>query len=209
MGDDFDSLLSQPPPDGGEDASWLVSFGDLMSLLLVFFILMVSPQAVVSKDQQNNMNNLDEVVSDLKNEIARLNIGSEVDLKINGNTATLTFKDTLLFPSGQAVFTKNHLATLQKILNPLKQLKGSHHFKIQGHTDSVPIHSSKYPSNWYLSTARALAILDGFINAGFPEKNLAAQGFAHLKPLVPEYTEKGVPIPENRAKNRRVEILIR
>ena len=208
MADDTDSLLSTPP-DNGEDTSWLVSFGDLMSLLLVFFILMVSPQAVVSKDQQKKMDILEEVVSSLKKEVSKSGIESEVDIQMNGNTAKLTLKDTLLFPSGKAVFNDEHLKTLKKILDPLKQIKGTHSFKIQGHTDSLPIHSSKYPSNWYLSSARALAILDGFINAGFPEKNLEAQGFAHFQPLVPEYTSRGDPIPKNRAKNRRVEILIR
>lgn len=200
--------FSQGPPDDDGEASWLTSFGDLMSLLLVFFILMMSPQAVVSEEQKESKKALDEALEQLMNEATEAGFKNQLIVESNGNTAKLTLRDSLLFNSGRADFTPERRKVLGKILKPLETIKNSHNFEIKGHTDSQPIRSVKFPSNWYLSTARALAILDEFISVGFPPKNLSAQGFAQYQPLVPEYDENRQPLPQNRAQNRRVEIYI-
>ena len=208
MGDD-DDMLAAPPSEGSDDAGWLTSFGDLMSLLLVFFILMVSPQAVVSEDQREKKEDLDKAVEQIKTEAVNSGIDNEIKVESQGNTAKLTLQETLLFPPGKARLTAANIAHLKKVLEPLKKLKDSHSFDIHGHTDATPIHSKKFPSNWYLSTARALAILDKFIQEGFPPEKLTAMGYAQYKPVAPEYDKDKRPIPENRAKNRRVEIYIK
>jgi chemotaxis protein MotB len=74
--------------------------------------------------------------------------------------------------------------------------------RIEGHTDNFPIHNVKYPSNWELSTARAVNVLRFFIeNANIPAEKLSAVGFGKYHPVVPN------DISANRAKNRRVEII--
>ena len=74
--------------------------------------------------------------------------------------------------------------------------------RIEGHTDDLPIHTSQYPSNWELSSDRAMRVLKYFEDQGSDPSKLAAVGYAEHHPLVPNDSA------ENRAKNRRVEIFI-
>ncbi|RMD62058.1 chemotaxis protein MotB, partial [Candidatus Parcubacteria bacterium] len=74
-------------------------------------------------------------------------------------------------------------------------------FLVLGHSDSTPIHTARFPSNWELSTQRAVEVVKLMIEAGVPPEMLAAAGAAEVDPLVPNDT------PENRTINRRVEII--
>jgi len=78
---------------------------------------------------------------------------------------------------------------------------------VEGHTDDIPISSDEYPSNWELSTARASRVVRYLINKGVPSDKLFASGYADTKARVPNLDEFGRPIAENRAENRRVEII--
>ena len=104
--------------------------------------------------------------------------------------------------------TEEHRKVLNSILEPLRTLGSSHAFEIRGHTDSRKIRSKKYPSNWHLSTARALTILEEFIELGFDESKLEAKGLASFSPLLPEVDQNGRLLRQNQALNRRVEIII-
>ena len=74
---------------------------------------------------------------------------------------------------------------------------------IEGHTDNLPIHSERYPSNWELSTSRAVNVLRYFIEkGGISQKRISAVGMGEFQPIAENDT------PENRAKNRRVEIVL-
>jgi len=71
---------------------------------------------------------------------------------------------------------------------------------VEGHTDSDPIHSDKYPSNWELSAARASQVVNYYISQGIDPERFRAIGFAHTRPKKPNTS------PENKSQNRRVEI---
>lgn len=74
---------------------------------------------------------------------------------------------------------------------------------VQGHTDNIPISSGTYKSNWELSTSRAVNVVKYFIETkGFDPTRFSATGYGEYRPLVDNATE------ENRAINRRVDILI-
>jgi chemotaxis protein MotB len=74
---------------------------------------------------------------------------------------------------------------------------------IEGHTDNTPIHTLQYPTNWELSTARATTVVRWLIaNYRLPPARLSAAGYGEYHPLVANTT------PENRAKNRRVDIVL-
>ena len=74
---------------------------------------------------------------------------------------------------------------------------------VEGHTDNVPIHNSRFASNWDLSTARAVSVVSYFVEKkGIKPTRFAVKGYGEFKPLVDNST------PENRAINRRVDILI-
>ncbi len=188
---------------------WLASFCDMLMILLIFFIILVSPQAVVSQSQQENMNKLTESLDSLKEISKKEGVSDLIEIEQLGNTGKITMKNSLLFESGSAELNPNSKANIETLIKSLKSLTESHSFRIQGHTDSIPINKGQYKSNWHLSTARALTILDEFIRQGFDQKKLSAQGFGEFRPLLDNQDKTGRDLPNNRAKNRRVEIYIK
>ncbi len=188
--------------------SWIMSYGDLMTVLVVFFLIMISPQAIVNEEQHENKEKLSEVLEEIKQDAKEGQFDQHIDIEQNGNTAKITLVDKLLFQSGKASIEPAELKTLNLILESLHKLNGTRNFSISGHTDSVPIRNSEFPSNWYLSTMRALRILDAFVAKNFSENHLSAQGFAQYKPLDLGQDKNGKTTTSNQAINRRVEIYI-
>jgi chemotaxis protein MotB len=104
-----------------------------------------------------------------------------------------------LFDSGRAELKPNSMAILDAIATELRPLDNE--IRIDGHTDSMPIDSPRYPTNWELSVARALAVTRHLTESdGVPASRLTAAGYGEFRPLVSNDTR------EDRAKNRRVEI---
>lgn len=203
------SLLSEGEAKVDSRHHWLASFCDMLMILLIFFIILVSPQAVVSESQQENMNKLTESLDSLKEVSKKEGVSDLIEVEQQGNTAKITMKSSLIFDSGSADLSPASMANLEPLIRSLKSLTGSHSFLIQGHTDSIPINRGIYKSNWHLSTARALTILDEFIRQGFDQTKLSAQGFGEFRPLLANQDSMGRDLPNNRAKNRRVEIYIK
>ena len=106
-----------------------------------------------------------------------------------------------LFPSGSAELKASSAAALDKIGDLLRQ--SNRRLIIEGHTDNEPVHTNKYPSNWELSAVRATKVLRYLAARDqIDVKRMAAIAYADQKPIAPNDSEK------NRAKNRRIEILI-
>ena len=105
-----------------------------------------------------------------------------------------------LFGVGSADIATEALPLLQKVGAIIA--KTDYLIRIEGHTDDLPIHTERYPSNWELSTARAVNVLRYFIkNHNIDPRRLAAEGFGEFHPLVANDS------PQSREKNRRVEII--
>lgn len=118
---------------------------------------------------------------------------------------TVNILDRILFDSGEAVLKPDGDAVLQKVASILKQhpeLK----VHVIGHTDNVPIRAtarSRFPSNWELSTERALAAVRFLTErAGIPPQRLGAVGYGEFRPIADNTTAEG------RARNRRIAITI-
>jgi len=106
----------------------------------------------------------------------------------------------MLFGLGSADIAPEALPLLQKVGAIIS--KTAYLIRIEGHTDNLPIHTERYPSNWELSTARAVNVLRYFIkNHNIDPKRLAAEGFSEFHPVAANDTA------QNREKNRRVEII--
>jgi chemotaxis protein MotB len=95
------------------------------------------------------------------------------------------------------------------VLQALEEI-GFYQFKIdiEGHTDDVPISTARFPSNWELSVSRASNVVKYFIAHDISPDRLKASGYADTQPIVPNRDSLGTPIPENRARNRRIVIRI-
>jgi chemotaxis protein MotB len=109
--------------------------------------------------------------------------------------------DDLLFASGQAALSPRSTSLLDEI-SQLLNLAGEHPVDVEGNTDDIPIHSSLYPSNWELSTARASTVVRFISEHGVSPARLTATGYADQRPIASDSTAAG------RARNRRVEIVL-
>jgi len=121
---------------------------------------------------------------------------------VTQSAQTLNFRieNRLLFSSSQAGLTDAGREVLRQLMDSLREFEGE--ITIEGHTDSRPIATDRFPSNWELSTARATAVLRFLVEEGLDSEKLRAVGYADTHPLKSNATAEG------RAANRRVELVL-
>jgi chemotaxis protein MotB len=124
-----------------------------------------------------------------------------INVRYSKQGAHITFEDYLLFNFGKADINPGGLAFLDKLAALIRKIP--YPVRVEGHTDNVPIHTARYPSNWELSIARAVSVVKYFaeIKKINPQR-LSAVGYGETRPLVPN------DLPANRNRNRRVEIVL-
>jgi chemotaxis protein MotB len=123
----------------------------------------------------------------------------EVNLQPRGLVVSL--KQTAFFPSGTDVIDPTTAPIVAKLAEALNAVGNP--LRIEGHTDSVPIHTARFRSNWELSAARAIAMMELLVTRfGVDRSRLAITGYADNSP------EAANDTPEGRAKNRRVDVVI-
>jgi chemotaxis protein MotB len=107
----------------------------------------------------------------------------------------------VLFDSGKTNIKPDGQAALAKVAQVLSSIT-DRKYVVAGDTDNVPIHSARFPSNWELSTARAVEVTKFLVQKGMKPEVLAAAGYGEWDPVAPNDT------PEHRAQNRRIEIVL-
>ena len=137
-----------------------------------------------------------------ENELEGKPLSEYVEATQSEEGVVLTIKDAMLFDSGSADIKSNSESLLEK-LTPLIEDK-SRDVRIEGHTDNVPLKSSsKYRDNWELSTARATSVASYIIDNNIVEpKKISVSGYSEYKPIAENDSA------ENKAKNRRVDIVL-
>jgi len=113
----------------------------------------------------------------------------------------LQLANDVLFDSGKVDLKPAGQQALKDVAVVLKTLDGRQ-LQVAGHTDNVAIQTSRFPSNWELSTARAVNVTRFLVAQGVPPQQLSAAGYGEFDPVAPNDT------PENKAKNRRIEITL-
>jgi chemotaxis protein MotB len=120
--------------------------------------------------------------------------------KLNGDIV-ITIPDMVLFNSGDAAVRPEALPFLEGLGAAIVEL--DRHARVEGHTDNVPIRTAQFPSNWELSSSRAVMVVRVLSELyGVPADHLAAMGHADTRPVTANLDA------EQRAKNRRVEVVI-
>ncbi len=133
-------------------------------------------------------------------------LGDQKGIRIVGDR--FVFQSEILFPTGSAQLTPQAQTELQKLAKTLLAIAPkiptnlNWILRVDGHTDAAPIHTAQFPSNWDLSTARAVSVVKYLISQGVPPKRLAAAGFSKYHPLVQGNT------PADYSLNRRIEFLL-
>jgi chemotaxis protein MotB len=218
---------------------WLLTYADLITLLMVFFVVLYSMSsadstkfklvsaslqqafnlevlqgqaaASISDGSTQPANPADTMISSsdvpqvnqIRNKVLAALEGAtqvpDVTVTVDREGVVIRLSGSYLFDSGRAELKPNSLAVLDAIAGVIRPLENE--VRIDGHTDSVPIDSARYPTNWELSAARALAVTRYLSESDSVRSGrLIAAGFGEFRPLVPNDTR------ENRAQNRRVEI---
>lgn len=220
----------QEEETGGGAPGWMTTYGDLMSLLLTFFILLMTFSSIeltkfkaamgslqgalgVLETDRGRVTYMEEFVAYRKNVLSQTLGEIELYLKRNQLQGLVyvtqvkegirfRLSDPLLFDSGKADLRPVGYGVLSRIADIILKLPCE--VIVEGHTDNVPIHTSQFPSNWELSAARAVSVVKYLaLSEGISPSRLSAVGYGEHRPLVPNTTL------ENRAKNRRVEVFIR
>jgi len=113
---------------------------------------------------------------------------------------TISLSEAGFFTPGSEVMHPTGGEVLDRIVSNLLTIPNP--VRIEGHTDTTPIHTARFPSNWELSTARAEHVLHYLIDAKVPPERLSPAGYGQYKPVASNAT------PEGRAENRRVDVVI-
>lgn len=245
-------------------AAWLATFGDLMNLLLCFFVLLFSMSTVDAEKYEqvaaslassfsimsgggsaigegvlissgvSQLSDLDQyftsmgkneegdnTVEDKKSEyesealaesekmaeqieqmVAQSGVEEEIEIDFNSHYVLLTLNGAFLFDSGSAQLKEESLPLIDKVALIIEKYS-DRVVEIEGHTDNVPISNSKFRNNNELSSARALAVLEYYINEkGIDPVKLKSSGRGEYVPVSDNSTAEG------RARNRRVEVKI-
>lgn len=143
----------------------------------------------------------DAILADITGAFEELIENGYVEVGIERGRLVIKMPQDILFESGSAEIGVDGEIALSEVASVLAALD-ERQFQIEGHTDNVPIETRRFPSNWELSAARALAVVHLFEEVGVPPSNLSAGAFGEHQPRAANDT------PENKALNRRIEIVM-
>jgi len=206
-------------------ALWAVTYGDLMSYLMIFFLVLFSfsiskTDKSKSRKYEESLVNIqkafggkiddkrmerakvqeqeDNVADKIKQSMANNQMSSLVQIDSNEHRVKLVLTEAVLFDSGKADLKERAKEVLLPIAEELKKLPND--VLVEGHTDNVPIHKGRYATNWELSMARAYSVIQFLEGTGMTPKKLAGIGYGENRSVAENTTVEG------RAKNRRIEI---
>lgn len=138
----------------------------------------------------------------IRRAIKEENLEDAIKVKVTESGIAIKLSDPIGFDLGEAEIKPELIPVLSSISQIINRVPDTQ-IRVEGHTDDIPIHNYKYPSNWELSAARALNIVKFMAGAGGIEPSrLSAIGYGEYRPLVPNTSI------ENRRKNRRIEIYV-
>jgi chemotaxis protein MotB len=227
-----------------KSAGWLTTFNDLVTLMMVFFVLLFTMSTIDTRKMQDfqyalqsglgimeagkkvaisvkrtqpvddmshimtqaegdrNKKGSNQPDGKLVDQIRQLT-QAELDIQVThtDHGTRLSFEDQVLFDFGKAAINPAGFVFLDKIADVLDKIQYA--VRVEGHTDNVPIQTRRFPSNWELSVARAVSVVKYFVEvSNIDPQRLSAVGYGESRPVAENDTLF------NRAKNRRVEILL-
>lgn len=200
--------------------SWLMSYADMITLLLCFFIIFVS----VSEPKKEKLSAITEgmagkfgtvdlatpfqgVFRSMQEVVETHQILKDVAIEKSEKSLVMELSSLSFYKQKSADFDEKMLPVLEELCNTLKSIDFmDYRITVEGHTNDVPVETPMYPSNWELSSARAARMVRFFIDHGVKQNRLRAVGYADSRPKVPNLDTKGNAIIENRKLNERVVI---
>lgn len=205
---------------GGSKERWLITYADLITLMLIFFIVMYTlskvdvakfetmaqsmeavfgsggmilespgPSVIPGAPQQQTQQDiieqiqLDKLKERLQEYIEENGLLTKVSVTMEERGIVLSFQDDVLFDLGSAQLTAQAQELMGKVAPILAD--SPNYVRIEGHTDNLPIHTARFPSNWELSAARATNVLQELIiEHGLEPQKLSATAYGEYRPRV-------------------------
>ncbi|MFW5960034.1 MAG: OmpA family protein [Chitinivibrionales bacterium] len=217
---------------------YMTTYGDMMTLLLCFFVLLLAMSTIDEKKFMVAASSFQNAFSGVLKELPTIPVhenimmprmgGDEqnkhmavesarrirkaiekhdklkdaVKVKVTDSGIAIKISDPVGFDQGKAEIKPAFEKILQEVADVIRENKDTE-IRIEGHTDDTPISTAKYPSNWELSSARAIRVVKYlYRNYNIDPKRMSGVGYGEYRPLVSNTS------PENRKKNRRIEIYV-
>jgi len=221
---------------------WLATYGDLVTLLMCFFVLLFAfssidaqkfeavmqsfqgstgilpggktladgplvfngmPEAQTTESPEESQK-LEALKEQVEQYLQQNNLQENIQVELDARGLLLRFKDNILFDSGKAELKTEALTILDYLGGLLSKPEfAERYIRVEGHTDNVPISTSRFPSNWELSASRAASVIRHYIEKnGIRPDRFTASGYGEYYPVADNATAEG------RALNRRVDIVI-
>jgi len=213
-----------PYAESGDKDRYLITYSDLITLLLGLFIILYAVSNIDSGKYKNVVAAMgsyfgtnvvipkmsasqilvkpkEKLSEELSKMIIDNNYSNSIQLEETERGITVHILDDILFPPGKADINESSKLVLKKLAKVLSTIPND--IRIEGHTDNVPIFTERYPSNWHLSVDRALSTAYYLIKQEniSPDK-VSIVGYSEYRPIASNNN------PESRAKNRRVDLVI-
>lgn len=222
-----------PQEECPEEQTWLITYADLFTLLFAFFVLIAASgsidqgkfdeiresvsESLDSSDSNQVLKKIKEkrkskqkLKEDIMKVVKEKNLDKLASFEDNKLGLKITFPSKILFPSASAELQPAFENVLQEIVG-IMAMPGFEDFRItvEGHTDDLPIHTERFPSNWELSSARAASVVNYMTSHGFSKDNVKVAGYADSRPIksVTDTMDKEEQ-KKARALNRRIELQI-
>lgn len=214
------TFIKKPKLMEDDSEIWLLSYADMMTLLVGFFAMILSFSKIDPTEYEKMKKSATqmfggeykiphEVLSkNLKEVLKKENLSDMVVINQDDKGVEVTFRGALFFDSGSAVLKTQAFELFQKIIPILQVNAKGYSMVIEGHTDDSPIKSPQFPSNWELSSFRAAAVLRLLEDSGFDKSFLKAVGWGETRPILPNRSPAGTALLENQGQNRRVVLKI-
>jgi chemotaxis protein MotB len=188
---------------------WLISYSDMLTLLLAFFVLILSV-AQVSKHEFERLrvaithrtsapseDQLQQLSKAVEAWAAREHLSQQVTTSLGHDGLRVQLANTLLFDSGRASINPSGEQVLVRFIEMFRSLDPTYRIAVEGYSDDVPIKNPQFRSNWALSSARAVEVLERFLEHGIAKGRVSAEAFADTRPV------DAVPPPQLSAAEQR------
>jgi chemotaxis protein MotB len=208
---------------------WLLTYSDLITLLLAFFVIMYGissadvkkfsrlaesmrkafnvdvlqgmPEVSLMEDASAEARDLSVLYGELSDFFQQEGFADKVEIGVRPDGIAISISGNMLFASGRAELRPDSIQLLHALGRGLSRLTNL--IRVEGHTDDVPPAGTEFPTNWELSGARSVAVVRELAEEeGIDPRRLSAVAYSQYRPVAPNDSAR------SRAKNRRTEVLV-